>query len=1333
MKTKVLSTDLQIRNILTGSGCISFNFCKQIFGLACALMLLNVIAIPSATAQFTTGGYTVGNNNQNASPGWFSGPLCPPSNITSQTFPNWESSGIDVTYSYTTNGWDGDSPNKYVAPGNEGLEGAGCDDQFTVGINDAHCATFYHGAVRITNNIADVGGPAGSATGPHTFTSTYSQNAIISNFRIGSISNLGSEADPSPEWVHVEAYDDANNKVTINLANVTVSYIDCSNIITPGGGNIITDGTGGFYGTVQNFVRQGLGLYGNIEFSIAQPVKRIVVNFWRNDSSTDPLETAGRNKYGSYTIHQNIISLACTTPTATASATQPTCSGGVAQSNGTITINGFTAGQRYQYSSGATFNSGAATPASITTIPVGGVIASNLPNTTQQYTVRIYDATDDACFVDRVVSITAVCCNSCFFSTNWFDGIVLKFDGILGTPSGTFGPPHINLAYDAAIGPDGMLYVASSAGNKVIKFNPSTGVHLGDFVSAGSGGLATPTGLVFGPDGDLYVSGTTAIYKYDGSTGAFISKFVDNNPAGFQPFQGIEFGPDGHLYSVDNNGGYIRKYNGATGALMLTFTPGALGHLQDIIFGPDGNLYVVEQGNNIVSEWNPTTGAKISNFISSPGGGASLLTGASFGFDGNFYLAHWDPTGGISKYDGTTGAYIGEFVAVSRPKEVLFVCGACSCTPPTATAAATQPTCAGAGAPNNGTITINGFTAGQRYQYSSGATFNSGAATPVAITAIPMSGVITSTLPNTTQQYTVRIYDAVDDACFVDRVVSMTAVNFTTSSTVPACHANGTPEDASDDYMTFSINVANSKQGSLTYTVTATQGGNPIVVTLADGSPATAVNCNLNTPLRTPAGSAGDGPIVLTITDNVHGCTTTMNIADPGTCAVTCVPGTPSMVMYTYATQVQVTELVDVPIILPQFDDQGGTRTLTSVTLEYGSGGYFSALMESNSAVPVAMVRVTSTTDSEIELNGNILSTFALSATSGFQSLPVGISVPPQGTWPGDDIVNNSTIEAMRPWAQGLMSNLKDPRLDPRWVTTATGNNTHDDDIYFLAPTLDEKMGTVTYTNPVDLVPFQGTGNVPLEVTTLSGFSTTGGGGFISAFQATRGYAFGKVTYTYECAAACVNPTHNPPTSIAGSCTGGTPNIDATITVTGIANADRIGISTGATYSGTPAYAAATPVAGAMHIFNGLMHNTQYTIRLFNGADNCFTDVTITTASIACCTVTINSSTPTVCVPATNTYSLTVNVTWANASGTTLTVSSNAPGATPQTISTTLGSSGTQSVTLTGLTANATMYNVTAQFGAGCTATTTNAFTAPPACTGCPTGDCGSTNFLKKT
>jgi len=751
----------------------------------------------SVQAQFTTGGYTVGNNNQNGSPGWLSGPLCPPSNITSQTFPNWESSGIDVTYSYSTNGWDGDAPNKYVAPGNQGLEGPGCDDQFTVGINDAHCATFYHGAARITNNIADVGGPAGSATGPHTFTSTYSQNAIISNFRIGSISNLGSVADPSPEWVHVEAYDDANNKMTINLANVTVSYIDCSNIITPGGGNIITDGTGGFYGSVQNFVRQGPGLYGNIEFSIAQPVKRIVINFWRNDSSTDPLETAGRDKNGSYTIHQNMISLACTTPTATAAATQPTCVGVGAPNNGTITINGFTAGQRYQYSSGATFNSGAAIPASITAIPVGGVITSTLPNTTQQYTVRIYDATDDACYVDRVVSITAVAC--CTVTIN------------SSTPS-----------------------VCDPATNK---------------------------------------------------------------------------------YSLAVN-----------------------------------------------VSWTNASGTTLT--VSVPGGSATLAVTA-----------------------GSNGT--------------------------------------------NQVVTITGLTADGTQDIDVTAQFDAGC---------------TAT--------TLDAYDAPANCC---------------PPPYYFCAALG------DDF---------------------------------------------------------------------------------------------------------------------------------DLTAQTGLTGY------------------------QWYLNGNPISG-------------------------ANAALYNTNIAGVYTW------------------TALDG------------------------------------GNCPI-------------GGCC------------PITLVENC--TCVNPTHNAPTTAAGTCTGASSNNDATITITGVANADKIGISTGATYSGTPAYAAATLLSGAtMYMFSGLMHNTQYTIRIFNGGDACFTDVTITTASIACCTVAINSSTASACVPATNTYSLTVNVSWTGASGTSLTVTTTAPGATPQTITTTLGSSGTQSVTFTGLTANATMYNVTAQFGAGCTATTTNAFTAPPACTGCPTGDCGSTNFLKRT
>ena len=98
----------------------------------------------------------------------------------------------------------------------------------------------------------------------------------------------------------------------------------------------------------------------------------------------------------------------CTNPSATVTPTNPSCTGANAPNNGTLTINGFSSGQRYQYSIGATFNSGSAIPASITTIPGTGVIVNNLTNTTQQYTVRIYDAADNTCFVDRTIQITSV-------------------------------------------------------------------------------------------------------------------------------------------------------------------------------------------------------------------------------------------------------------------------------------------------------------------------------------------------------------------------------------------------------------------------------------------------------------------------------------------------------------------------------------------------------------------------------------------------------------------------------------------------------------------------------------------------------------------------------------------------------------------------------------------------------------------------------------------------------------------------------------------------------------------------------------------------------------
>jgi len=81
-----------------------------------------------------------------------------------------------------------------------------------------------------------------------------------------------------------------------------------------------------------------------------------------------------------------------------------------------------------------------------------------------------------------------------------------------------------------------------------------------------------------------------------------------------------------------------------------------------VTFGPDGNLYATSNGaTGGVLKYDGTTGAFLGAFVG-PNSDLSLPRGLVFGPDGNLYVANFGG-GNVDRFNGTTGAFLGTFIA----------------------------------------------------------------------------------------------------------------------------------------------------------------------------------------------------------------------------------------------------------------------------------------------------------------------------------------------------------------------------------------------------------------------------------------------------------------------------------------------------------------------------------------------------------------------------------------------------------------------------------------------------------------------------------------------
>ena len=211
------------------------------------------------------------------------------------------------------------------------------------------------------------------------------------------------------------------------------------------------------------------------------------------------------------------------------------------------------------------------------------------------------------------------------------------------------------------------LLVSQQATNYIVRFNEATGASMGPFVAAGSGGLSSPRGMAIGPDGNLYVADAAAnrVKRFSCLDGSFIGDFTAADLLNAVALKFI----GGDLYVLGGSAQrQIRQYNGSSGEYVRTVVMWAsnqIGSATDFQYISGSGDWLVIGNANRGARLSGSTGVFIDYFINPTGITDVMSTPRTLliGPDGNYWVTN-RASNRITRYDASTGAKLNDVAQV---------------------------------------------------------------------------------------------------------------------------------------------------------------------------------------------------------------------------------------------------------------------------------------------------------------------------------------------------------------------------------------------------------------------------------------------------------------------------------------------------------------------------------------------------------------------------------------------------------------------------------------------------------------------------------------------